>query len=85
MTSENPSRKLGSAGPTVFPLALGSMGMSGMASRKTTKASRPFTPRSTVSEERVSENDPQLITKRFDHSVKALAENRSKKSTESRS
>ena len=30
MTLEDESRKLGSAGPTVFPLALGCMGMSGM-------------------------------------------------------
>ena len=30
MTSENISRRLGSTGPTVFPLALGCMGMSGM-------------------------------------------------------
>ena len=30
MTSENEFRQLGSAGPTVFPLALGCMGMSGM-------------------------------------------------------
>ena len=32
MTSERPGivRRLGSAGPTVFPLALGCMGMSGM-------------------------------------------------------
>jgi predicted aldo/keto reductase-like oxidoreductase len=30
MTSESAHRKLGSTGPTVFPLALGCMGMSGM-------------------------------------------------------
>jgi aryl-alcohol dehydrogenase-like predicted oxidoreductase len=30
MTSKNELRQLGSAGPTVFPLALGCMGMSGM-------------------------------------------------------
>ena len=33
MTLEDESRKLGSAGRTIFPLALGCMGMSGMHGR----------------------------------------------------
>jgi hypothetical protein len=48
MTSVGTTRKLGSASPIVFPLALGCMVTSGLYGRsKGTKASRQFTLRST--------------------------------------